>query len=84
MSILNILKKIKLPKFEDDFIQDKAEKAIEEAPVSYCGKVVYDPRQDPTIKAAREHLHEWTEEQEKDRHNTPGDPHYIPSASEEW
>ncbi len=84
MSILDFLKKIKLPRFEDDFIQVHAEKTIEEAPVSYGGTVVYDPRQDPITKAARDDLHEWMEEQEKERHNSPGDPQYIPSASEEW
>lgn len=32
MSILDILKKIKLPSFEDDFIRDPAEKSMDGAP----------------------------------------------------
>lgn len=33
MSILDLLKKIKLPSFGDDFIQDPAEKSMDGAPV---------------------------------------------------
>lgn len=39
MSILDILKKIKLPSFEDDFIQGPAEKSIERAPVYNVGQI---------------------------------------------
>lgn len=85
MSILGFLKKIKLPRFEEDFIQGQAEKVMEEAPISYSGRVIYDPRKDPRINVARENLREWMDEdQERERHNTPGDPAYIPSVSEEW
>lgn len=73
MSILNILKKIKLPRFEDDFIQNKAEKAMEEAPVSYGGRVVYDPRKIPEIKTSRDNLREWMDE-ESEKNNDPADP----------
>lgn len=72
MSILNILKKIKLPKFEDDFIRDQAEKAIEEAPISYGGKVVYDPRKFSEIKTSRDTLREWMDG-EWERHGDPSD-----------
>ena len=73
MSILNILKKIRLPRFEDDFIQDQAEQAIEEGPVPRIGRVVYDPRKVPEIKAARENLREWMDE-ESEKNNDPADP----------
>ena len=46
MSILDFLKKIKLPSFEDDFIQDPVEKAMDEAPVVYGGGEIYDTHND--------------------------------------
>jgi hypothetical protein len=84
VSILDVLKQIKFPSFEEDFIQDPTEKAIEEAPVTYGGKVVHDPRRDQKNIAAKEDLRGWMEKQENERHNIPGDPQYIPSVSEEW
>ncbi len=39
MSILAFLKKIKLPRFEDDFIQDPTEKSVESAPVYNVGQI---------------------------------------------
>ena len=72
MSIFDLLKKIKLPKFADDFIQDHAEKAMEEAPVSYGGRVVYDPRKIPEIKTSRDNLREWMD-CEWERHGDPSD-----------
>lgn len=43
MSILDFLRKIKLPTFDDDFIEDPADKASADAP-RIRGKVVSDPR----------------------------------------
>ncbi len=72
MSILNILKKIKLPKFEEDFIQDPAENEIAGAPAS-CGiKVVFDPRKDPEKLVPENKHHEWMDD-EWERHGDPSD-----------
>ena len=65
MSILDILKKIKLPSFEDDFIQDPAEKATDTAPVVYGARVVCD---DKKILPDQENLKEW------DKNTDPADP----------
>lgn len=43
MSILDFLRKIKLPTFNDDFIEDPVDKATNDAP-RIRGKVVSDPR----------------------------------------
>jgi len=72
MSILDFLKKIKLTRFEDDFIQDPAEKATDEAPVSFGARVIYDPRKDPEKLAARKNLREWVDD-EWERHGDPSD-----------
>ena len=42
MSILDFLRKIKLPTFDDDFIEDPVDKAIADAP-RIRGRVVSDP-----------------------------------------
>ena len=68
MSILDFLKKLKLPKFGDDFIQDDVEKAMEEAP-AFCGaRVVYDPHKELEIMSDQEDQKEW------DRNADPADP----------
>lgn len=72
MSILDILKKIKLPSFEDDFIQNPAEKVIAGAPAFDGTKVVFDPLKDPERLAARKKLHEWVDD-EWERHGDPSD-----------
>lgn len=64
MSILNILKKIKLPSFEDDFIQDPAENTINKAPAVYGARVICDD----TILQDQESLMEW------DKNTDPADP----------
>ncbi|AMV70745.1 hypothetical protein DBW_0344 [Desulfuromonas sp. DDH964] len=68
MSILNLLKKLKLPSFGDDFIQDPAEKAMAEAPIFYGARVIYDPRNDPKILPDQEDQKEW------DKNTDPADP----------
>lgn len=72
MSILDILNKIKIPKFEDDFIQDLVDKAIEERSLSSVGRLVYDPRKVPEVKAAKENLQKWMDG-EWERHGDPSD-----------
>jgi hypothetical protein len=72
VSVLGFLKKIKLPRFEEDFIQGQAEKALEDAPISYGGRVVNDPRDNPEIKAAKKDLREWMDG-EWERHSDPSD-----------
>jgi len=49
MSIFNLLKKFKLPSFEDDFIENPTEKAVSEAP-KVRGRVIYDPREEALVK----------------------------------
>ena len=78
MAILDILKKLKLPQFGDDFIQDDVEQAMEEAPLSSRRKVVYGPRQYPEMEEEVDALGEWMR-----RNNTPGDAQYIPLISDE-
>jgi hypothetical protein len=78
MSILDVLKRIKLPNFGNDLIQDELEKAIEDAQVSSGRKVVYAPRQDSEMEGEVDDLEEWMR-----RNNTPGDPQYIPLISDE-
>lgn len=68
MSILGFLKKFKIPSFEDDFIQDPAERVAEDAPVSYGAKVVYDPLKDSEMLPDQEDQKEW------DRNTDPADP----------
>lgn len=68
MSILGFLKKFKLPSFEDDFIQDPAERVTEDAPVSYGAKVVHDPHKDSELLSDQEDQKEW------DRNADPADP----------
>jgi hypothetical protein len=58
MSILDVLKRIKLPNFGNDLIQDELEKAIEDAPVS-GRKVVYALREDPEVEGEVDDLGEW-------------------------
>jgi hypothetical protein len=72
MSILDILKKIKLPSFEDDFIQDPAEKVIAGATAFGGAKVVFDTRKDPEKLAAENKLHEWVDD-EWERQGDPSD-----------
>ena len=45
MSIFNLLKKFKLPGFEDDFIENPTEKAVAETP-KIRGRVIYDPKEE--------------------------------------
>lgn len=78
MAILDILKKLKLPQFGDDFIQDDIEQAMEEAPLSSRRKVVYAPRQYQEMEEEVDALGEWMR-----RNNTPGDTQYIPLISDE-
>ena len=68
MSILGFLKKFKLSSFEDDFIQDPAERVAEDAPVSYGAKVVHDTLKDWEILSDQEDQKEW------DRNTDPADP----------
>ncbi len=72
MSILDILKKIKLPSFGDDFIQDPAEKMIAGASAFDGTKVVFDPLKESEKLAARNKLHEWVDD-EWERHGDPSD-----------
>lgn len=72
MSFLDILRKIKLPSFEDDFIQDPTEKEIAGVPAFGVTKVVFDPRKDPEKLAAENILHEWVDD-EWERHGDPSD-----------
>lgn len=68
MAILNFLKKLKFPKFEDDFICGDFEKEIEDAPVSYGAKVVYGSPKDSEELPRQEDQQEW------DRNTDPADP----------
>jgi hypothetical protein len=72
MLILDFLKKLKLPKFGDDFIQDDVEKAMEEAPAFYGGRDIKDPRLAPGAQIPRENLRKWMDE-EWERHSDPSD-----------
>lgn len=72
MSILNFLKKIKLPRFEDDFIQDQVDKIIEERPLSHVGRFVCDTHKSPEVKAKKENIQEWMDG-EWERHGDPSD-----------
>ncbi len=72
MSILDILKKIKLPSFGDDFIQDPAENMIAGASAFDGTKEVFDPLKESEKLAARNKLHEWVDE-EWERHGDPSD-----------
>lgn len=68
MSIFNFLKKLKLPSFGDDFIQEPVEKITAEAPIFYGARVIYDPRTDPEILPDQEDQKEW------DKNADPADP----------
>lgn len=68
MSILNILKKIKFLSFEDDFIQDPIEKAMDAAPIVYGARVAYGPRIETRTLPDQENQKEW------DKNTDPADP----------
>lgn len=81
MSIFDILKRIKLPSFDNDFIQDEFDKFSDEPPVTPDRREDHAPNQGPDKGAQEDALEEWMR-----RNNTPGDPQYIPPPSEddEW
>ncbi len=68
MSILAFLKKSKLPSFEDDFIQDQTERAMDKASKVYGAKVTSDPRKDAELRSGQEAQKEW------DKNTDPADP----------
>lgn len=68
MAILDFLKKLKFPKFEDDFIQDDFEKELEGASGFYGAKIVYDPFKGSEILPDQEDQKEW------DKNTDPADP----------
>ena len=73
MSILDFLKKIKLPSFEDDFIQDPAEKAMDEGPDAYIGREGHDPGIE--VDAGTAQGDPWDEKcRVVERHHDPSDP----------
>jgi|JTFP01.1.fsa_nt_gb hypothetical protein len=72
MAILDFLKKLKFPKFEDDFIQDDFEKELEGAPGFYGGKVVKDPHLTSETQISRENFRKWMDD-EWERHSDPSD-----------
>lgn len=80
MSILDFLKKIKLPTFDDDFIEDPVDKATADAP-RIRGRVVSDPRGE-ILADEDESAAEWGLK-EMDRINDPGDALYLPLPGEE-
>lgn len=80
MSILDFLKKIKLPTFDEDFIEDPSEKAIADTP-RIRGRVVSDPRGE-ILSEEDESAAAWGLK-ELDRINDPGDALYLPLPGEE-
>lgn len=78
MAIFDFLKKLKFPKFEDDFIQDDFEKELEGASVPSGWKLVSALHQEPEVEGEVDDLGEWMR-----RNNTPDDPQYIPLISDD-
>jgi hypothetical protein len=72
MSIFDVLKRFRLPSFENDFIQDEFEKITEEATASSGRNVVHDPHKTPEVKEAKGRLQKWMED-EWERHGDPSD-----------
>jgi hypothetical protein len=72
VSILDVLKRIRFPSFEEDFIQDQAEKILEETPVSYEGRMANGFQKDSKESSARKNLREFLND-EWDRHGDPSD-----------
>ena len=80
MSILDVFKKIRLPTFDDDFIEDPADKAAADAP-RIRGRIVSDPR-GKILGTEDESSAEWGLK-EMERINDPGDALYLPLPGEE-
>lgn len=76
MSILDFLKKIKLPAFDDDFIEDPVDKAMADAP-KIRGRVVSDPRGE-MLAEEDESAAEWGLK-ELARNSDPCDIKYFPT-----
>ncbi len=80
MSILAFLKKSKLPSFEDDFIQDQTEKAMDESPVAYGSRVICDSQHE--IKAEEALNDPWDKRcRVLQRHHDPSDPTSLSSLN---
>ena len=77
MSILNFLKKIKLPSFEDEFIVDPVDQTISSEYGQQMGVLAAMHREkvltDKTIQARQTELKEYLDE-ENDRNSDPLDP----------
>jgi len=84
MSILDFLKKIKLPGFEEDFIEDPNEKAAADAP-RISGRVISDPMDELRRQTMGEEVEtsaDWGLK-ELARIDNPGDGLYLPVPGEE-
>jgi len=76
MSILDFLKKIRLPSFENDFMRDLDEDAMNDASFSIGAKIIETPQCDQEELPAQNSLREWMED-EWERHSDPSDPASI-------
>ncbi len=76
MSILNFLKKIRLPSFENDFICSAEEDAMNDASLSVGAKIIDSPQLDQEKLSAKNDLCDWMDD-EWERHSDPSDPASI-------
>jgi len=80
MSILDILKKFKLPNLEDDFIRDPAEKVMDELPAAHGTSVVCDSQHEIKVEEALNDP--WDERcRVLQRHHDPSDPTSLSSLN---